>query len=432
MLQAEFPDVRIETSFDAADNIVSWERVADVMTDEMDDSLAHTYASRLRELIAGKGSMDARYRAVRADAALHDYLCKHVLDRVRMVEVSANIIVQKVLSREEIIERYEHDPAFRTRMEPYQYYVMMCHLADNERWNELYEVSRRAYEGYPRERNARVQVATRDTLGRDVLHFVDRAIPYPLAGYYYAVATQKKNKPDLSILRPFLDDGGLEHAAGRSAFMNEEAFVVAQVLMYCRREDFDGANSLIRKYGLMARPELKGLIMFVRCLDGQYLDDPEVREYVMSTSAMNRAVMYAAMQMYREALIILYGDDVPRDDAKVEYLKAICHFNLLDWRLKSYGCDGYSSSAVYDPDGGQDADATAWNTSAWAAPMLNALRLDSDNLKYLENDGYFNDAYRQMIFYSHTRLQAGVPLAKVAAEYDALVARMRKSKAKDR
>lgn len=432
LLQSHLPNVRIETILDENDNIVPWETVADVMSTEMDDTVAHIYAAKIREIVADKTGFDAKYRAIRANAGLYDYLSKNVLERVRNVDIRANIIVQKVLSEDEIIERFERDPSFRAKMEPYQYYVMMCHLADNEKWNDLYDVSKRAYEKYSKEREEHKQFripGAKDSLGREPLGYFPTRIPYPLAGYYYAVATLRKGMSDLDILKPYLDDGEVN----RKQHLNGLPFIVAQVLMYCQREEFDGANNLIKKYGLKYIPSLTGLIMFVRCLDGQFMgpENQDVRDYVMSTSAMNKAVMYTALDKYEEALQILYDDDIPKNNAKVEYLKAICLFNRLDDRVKALDCDAYSSNVVYNADeygSTQNVGHSDINTSTWAAPMLNALRLDNDNVGYFENDGYFNNAYRQMIMYFWKRLQAGVPIAKVAIEYDALVVQMRKQK----
>lgn len=435
LLQSHLPNVRIETVLDENDNIVPWETLADVMITEMDDSVAHRYAAKIMEIVADKNGFDAKYRAVRANTELYDYLSKNALERVRNVEIRANIIVQKVLSKDEIIERFENDPRFRTNMEPYQYYVMICHLADKERWNDLYEVSKRAYEKYSKEREVQKQFCIpgpKDSLGRDPLGYFPTRIPYPLAGYYYAVATLRKGMANLDILKPYLDDGSVN----RMQHLNGMPFIVAQVLMYCQREEFDGANSLIRKYGLMHIPSLKGLIMFVRCLDGQYRgsENEDVREYVMSTSDMNKAVMYAALDRYDDALQILYKGDVPENSAKVEYLKAICHFRKQNDRMKALDRDAFTSDAVYnaEEDDVDDANEMDKNSATWAAPMLNALRLDNDNAKYLETDGYFNNAYRQMIFYFWKRMQAGVPIEKVASEYDALVAQMRANAKKNK
>lgn len=427
LLKARYGNVLIEVDPNY-DNIVPWHRVADIMTAEMDDTLAHMYAVQIRDIIADKEGMDAQYWAIKANKQLYDYLDKYVLDCVRIVDIQANIIVSKILTNDEIIERYERDREFRQRMEPYQYYVMLCHLADNERWDELYEVAKRAYEKYSKEREVQKQFlnpASKDSS----LTYVATRIPYPLAGYYYAVATMRKGMTDVNILKPYLDDGALN----RTPELNSIPFIVAQVLMYCQGEEFDGANALIKKYNLMSFPDLKGLIMFVRCLDGQYRgsENKDVRDYVMSTSEMNKAVLYAALGQYREALSILYDNRVSQSDAKVEYLKAICHFRLLNGNMKALDVDGYSPEAIYvDPD---DVDGnengTGISTTAWAAPMFNALRLDEGNAEYLAHDGYFNNAYRQMVLYCWSRLKTGVPIEKVAEEYSALVARMRKNKA---
>ena len=67
--------------------------------------------------------------------------------------------------------------------------------------------------------------------------------------------------------------------------------------------------------------------------------------------------------------------------------------------------------------------------STWAVPMLNAIKLDEANLEYFKKDGYFNNAYRQMILYAWERMKAGVSLERISYEYSALVARMKKNKA---
>ncbi|MDE5561827.1 MAG: hypothetical protein K2J00_08570 [Bacteroidaceae bacterium] len=430
LLVRSLPGIKIETQFDANDNIVPWQRIADIMTSEMDDTLAHRYADILREIIAGKTGFDAQYRAIRTHGELYDYIDKHVLNRVRVVDIQANVIVQKILSGAEIVERFERDPQFRFNMVPYQYYAMLCYLADEERWDELYDVAKRAYTKYDKEREVWKQFLKPGTT--DSLQYVASRIPYPLAGYYYAVATLKKGIADVNILKPYLDDGKVN----RLPEVNSFPFIVAQVLMYCQREEFDGANNLIKKYNLTAFPELEGLTMFVRCLDGQYKgkENEDVRRYIMSTSEMNKAVLYAALGQYREALAILYGSDVPRQDAKVEYLKAICHFRLQNSRLTAPDADGFSGNVVYrDPEDmlPEDNDSGIY-TTVWAAPMLNAFRLDERNVEYLKHDGYFNDAYRQMMLYFWKRLKAGVPIDRVVAEYDALVAQMRKNKAQDK
>ncbi len=437
LLASNFPGTTIKPEFDEYDNIVPWDKVADVMMTEMDDTVARMNAVKLKEMVAGITDLDKQYAAVRANPELYRYLLDNVLERVRKVDIQANIVVQKILSKEEILDRYENVADFRYKMLDYQYYVMMCHLADNERWDELYDVSKRAYEKFSKEREVQRQILANPS--DTSLTYVPTMVPYPLAGYYYAVSTLRRGMMNVNILKPYLDDGGVGEQRG--GVLNSLPFIVGQVLMYCQGEDFGKANHLIRKYRLMSYPHLKGLIMFVRCLDGQYKgpENEDVRQYVMASSPMNKAVMLTALGQYREAIELLYSDEVPNPDAKVEYMKAICHFRLQPSRLTALNVDGYSGSAMYadsedDVDSGDDADdgkQTLTNPTAWAAPMLNALRLENSNVDYLENDGYFNNAYRQMVMYFWKRLQMGVPIERVVAEYDALVARMRKEKAQE-
>ncbi len=428
LLKSKFPDVAMSPEFDSIDNIVPWQIVADTLIVSIGDSVARMHAAKIMDIVAGEPDMDKQYRAIRADKELYDYVDKHALDRVRLVNIQARIIVQKILSMEEIVERYDTDPAFRDRLLPYQYYQLMCYFADKERWDDLYYVSEKAY-------NSRTLSVTVNNKAKwvpkdksapelgDTIAYVTERIPYQLAGYYYAVSTLQKGMTNVNILKPYLDEGVVGRREQNG--LNSLPFIVAQVLMYCQREDFDEANKLIMKYNLMSYTELEGLIMFVRCLAGYYREK-EVGEYIMATSPMNKAVILTALGRYEEALQVLYGKDIPSEDAKAEYLKAICHFRNQNSQITSLSYEAYSSRIVYNED--VDSTQNKNNAETWAAPMLEAIRLDKSNADYLERDGYFNNAYRQLILYFWKRMQAGVPANKAALEYDALVARMRKNK----
>lgn len=438
LLKAHFPSVgKINAQFDENDNIVTWQEIANLILLENTDSANRRYADKILELIADKNGFDAQYRAIRADKELYDYLDKYVLERVRRVNIQAHVVVRKILSRDEIVERYEADTDFRGDMELYQYYEMLCYLYDNERWDELYEVSKRAYELYPRERQVTKMILAPTSEEPFHLSPVPTWIPYPLAGYYYAVSSLKKGVVDVNILKPYLDDGNV--GLRKRDVQNLLPFVVVQVLMYCQGEKYDDADYLLRKYHLKDRkkyPELYGLAMFVRCLGGHYKgkENEEVRRYVMSTSDMNKAVMHVALAEYEEALKTLYDGDVPENDAKVEYLKAISLFNLQETIHTKLDCESLPTTTLYDAslDTTQLESKEYIRHTTWAAPMLEALRLDTTNVAHLENDGYFNNAYRQMLLYFWKRLQAGVPIAKVVMEYNALVAQMRKQKTQNK
>lgn len=271
MLASRFPGVEIETQFDENDNIVTWEKISDIMLSEMDDPAAHRHAVRLKEVIADKQGFDAKYRAVRAaGGGLYEYVKGHVLGRLRTVDVQADIIVQKIETKEEIIARYEANPDFRNNMTGYHYYHVLCYLADQERWDELYDVAKRAYEKYPTDmqvmKQLRLESAPMDENDTASAHlrFVATQVPYPLAGYYYAVAALQKGMADVDILKPYLDDG----RTGVRDVMNSLPFVVNQVLMYCRQKDYDEAAKMVAKCNLEKFPELHDLVMLVKRLSG--------------------------------------------------------------------------------------------------------------------------------------------------------------------
>ena len=160
-------------------------------------------------------------------------------------------------------------------------------------------------------------------------------------------------------------------------------------------------------------------MMFVRCLNGEYEKDLRVRNYVMSTSLMNKAVVLCALGKYKEALMVLYSDNFNHQGADVEYLKAICHFQSQSDAFVSNQKKYFTGYEVYSEDA-----TPGINTTAWAAPMLSAFAMDENNVRYIENDGYFNNAYRQMLLYFWERHKKGVPLERIIQEYRNLTKKM--------
>lgn len=439
LLKRHFPDVSISSPLDKHDNIVPWTTVADTMS-MMTDTLARAYADEIRRIVADKSGFDAQNRVIRSlRPDIYEYVKKYVLDKVRVVRVKASIITKKILSREDVIARYESDVKFREgKILPYQYYYIICYLADKEDWDELYKISKRACKEVPH-RTVKKQFmhpTEKDSVGNHILLPPEEyPVPYPLAAYYYAVSSIRKGIVDKDILRPYLDDGLVGDERKNDPVMNSLPFLVAQVLMYCQAEDFDGANKLIIKYNLLEIPELYGLIMFVKCLGGHYLASSEgyqeVRDYVMASSPMNKAVMLAALERYKEAIEVLYGEEIPENDSKVEYLRAICLFNNQPDAVTEFETESLLPSALYEQEYDDwDNGSNKSVPTAYATPMLNAIRLDEKNLEYLQKDGYFNNAYRQMVLYAWKRMQAGIPLDKIALEYKALVHQMQENKKK--
>ena len=425
----------ISSDFDEYDNVVPWTTIADSMS-SLNDSVAKLYAERIRSVASVHLTLDAQYRAIREQSDLYDYIDKNFLDRVRMVSVEAEVEEFKVLNEQEIIDLYYTEPNFVKELghksKVYMCYHILCYLAREEMWDELYEVSKTIYEAHAEELTVEKRIYNPE---KNRLETKEEMVPYPLAGYYYALSCMRKGIVNKDILKPYLDDGSVSTAGPRhdEYGINLLSFIVAQVLMCCQDEAFDEANDLIKKYNLISQPDLTGLIMFVRCLDGQYESSEEVRQYVMSTSAINKAVILTAIEKYDEALTTLYYDDVPKDDAKVEYLKAICLFKKQNNNVTRFEAESMPLIALYEEkydDEVEEEGEPNLIPTTWAVPMLNAFKLDEANVTYLKSDGYFNNAYRQMILYAWERMKAGVSLERISYEYKALVARMMKNKGK--
>lgn len=444
MLKARFPETmrlqNVRAEFDKNDNIVPWSVVADTL-DAMGDEISKLYAERIREVCAEKSTLDAQQAELRKDPELWEYIKVKGLPQVRRVEIKSNVTTMRVLTQEEIFTKYESDPNWKQGkgMMDYQFYEVMCHLADNERWDELYTISKAAYESPVMAQNATRLIAvpwekaTKEEqegyrraaeengtpLPDHILRSKEESRPDPLAAYYYASCLLRKGIVNKNVLRPFMDDGQLNRQRRTGGELvteyNDVSIISIQVLMHCMDDDFQAANSLIQKYNLKQIPELKTLIMFVRCLNGEYKSDPEVRSFVAATSPMNDAVISAAVEEYDRALRLLKTEN--QNDMRVQYLKAICLFNRLPEAQRSSKIEGYSSANIWSPEE-EDEDMSP----AWAAPMLRAFELDSNNAKYIQNDGYFNNAYRQMTLYFWKRIQDGADMQTIAQEYDALVA----------
>jgi hypothetical protein len=250
-------------TYDEHDNVVPWSVVADTMQ-LMQASEAQNFAEELRGIVKKYKTLDEQYYAIRLNPQLYQYVCNNVLNRVSVVEVNVEYILSAILSRAQIVNIYHEDSVFLNSIRPYQAYELLCYLAAEEQWDELYNVSKSVYEYHSREH--RVKKYLLETESQKKLVVADDFAPYPLAAYYYALTCLKKGEPDLNILKPYLDDGrvsvkGLDRHDNMA--MNLPAFISVQALMYCQAGDFANAEALIRKYNLQDAPEFKDLVAYV-------------------------------------------------------------------------------------------------------------------------------------------------------------------------
>lgn len=507
LLKKEFPRIpEITPVFDENSNVVSWSSVASIM-EKSSDPVVLRYASVVRDVVSQKQGFDAQNAALSKDRQMWTFIKDSVLPSVRRVEVKVEYLVSKVLTQNEIVERYQNKTLFTPEKKamPYQYYELMRWLADNEKWDELQMISKMAYEDpamikYGREKRvlrlkefndndgykvaplvmdsvnsylksrqgyAYLEVSTIDEstdkfapcdtgavkmeyrlngtkvnaksvhkpgtynfeiyvngtvplfsqrielLSSKPNHMVlcldkeDASYPYPLAAYYYATCLLQKGEVDTKIMQRYLDDGKVERKVvsnGKTEMLfNDKAMIATQILMHCQNGDFESANKYVVKYGLSDDdPKLKPLIMFVKCLAGRFREK-DVQDYVRKTSPMNEAVILVALQQWKDALAVL--SRLPQDDARVQYLTAISRYKNQNPTLIQLDKSPYESRFI----------------STIGAPMLKAFELDEENVKYIEHDGYFNDAYRLLVLYFWKRMKDGLSEDEVAKEYDALV-----------
>lgn len=501
LLKKEFPRWApdIKPAFDEHMNVVSWDFVANTMENST-DSIARQYASIIKKVVARENDFDDQQEELIKNKELWSYVKDSVLPSVRRVEVSTEIEVAKVLSLSEIIDGYYNGTLFvpGKKVLGYQYYEFMRWLSDNEKWDDLYKISKMAYEdrdmyekgkvrrvlrGYVNPKNSKLHGDTIDlylkshpgdsylqidvtssTLdlaysipehkdsvrieyylnGRPVTPksvqkpgkylfeiLVDGIVPlyqqtielvaskptvlvlnrveengeypYPLAAYYYANSLLRRGVVDTSIMSQYLDDGTDVKKLNRVTMYNDPAMIVTQILMHCQDDDFVSANRLITKYRLSKDdPDLRPLIMFVKCLSGEF-DSQDIQDFVKSTSPLNHAVILAAQEQWRNALVIL--DTLSQDDARVQYLKAICKYKNLGSNFTQLDQPPYEGLYI----------------NSIGEPMLKAFELDKENVNFIQNDGYFNDAYRLLVLYFWKREQEGLKREDVIKEYDSLV-----------
>ena len=386
-----------------------------------------------------------------------DSLMAVALKRVRKVDISYEYATSRVLESWEVFERYENSaeyPNYREGkdLKPYEYYYLLDTLAQEKRWEELEKVARGAYESsMAEERKVTrtievlnpnfVQTAGVEAKRKDKYVMKEDAPfnrPYTLAAYYLSCCKLRANEGDTLLLKDYIDanryykDKRPSNVKGNGIW-NDPAVVVNHVLMYCYAENFDRAEYYALNW-LPSDPNdpnaeaYKNLVMFVSCLNGKFEKDPKVREYIKSTSPMNAAVVTMAMgrtnnKCYDEALAMLNDSTkIDQNNANVQYMKAICMFNSdkVNSSDKHADVKYYPSTNIFAGEGDDDEHV-------WAAPMLEALKLNPELETWLVSDGYFNDAYRLLVRYFWRRMQADLKANKepdmetIKAEYNALL-----------
>lgn len=431
------------------DSIAPWSAVADTLL-EMGDTLK---AMEIREIVRKFNNLDQQSIAVQNSKTLNYYgfLKDQVMPKFCVVKFSYRYLVKKILDKEDIIDKYEHDPEFRERdnKEHYQYEALFDYLKD--RLPELEEQSKKAYYTLKEQENE---------------NMYNR--PWPLAAYVYANTLLKKGHTDLDeepyegILWPFLKldyvPKGTETAQRRrdhhfTQWWNDEAIVATMVGMYFQSGDILKARLMAANYfnKNLLKTKYKELKVFLDC----YLapDNIDIINAVAKTSTFNKAVIYAAqdekrnpkaLPYLRSALNILQGPEFSEDHRAV-YLRAILKYRLngpsnglvgvltpfidenmsksqeeleeereidkMDFRLDSLDAAKNGITMNF-----QTYMANK-NKQFYGIDMVKACQMNPGYLEVLKWDGYFSDSYRKAFFFYWKRKNEGLTDEEIKDEW---------------
>lgn len=450
-VRGQLPEIQSE--FDANDNIYTWDVVANEL-DSLDTPEGHQYAAEVRDIVARKSTMDAQYQEIRANKARYDYINQNILPNLRPVFIEYKSIEYRIIPFDETYAKYQakedgyYDGSF---LKPYQFYHLMTQLYRDGDWEGLERISRKALESTDNTLMQLVSRSTRDkahpiiaendtiyemhladsviqrtfhkgdTIGFNMKNSADYYRPYDLAAYYLSECLLHRAAIDTKLLKDYIDDSsnGLmnqKRANGRPReWWNDEAIVMNQILMLCDDNKFQDAYKVANNHLPKDDPRFTTFRMMLKALNCQW-DDPDVVTALSATTPMNACAVYIAQN---KPEYYLMADTLLQDttkfnnlDARTHYLRAICRFHA-----EEPSCDNLNRKFYDGRNVVKDADGLYKD---WAAPMLQAFKLDPTNVDYIKTDGYFNDAYRSLVLYFWKRMNDGVPMETIAEEYNAL------------
>ena len=336
--------------------VADWEQVADSL---FADSLKEC-AEQVRAIIRSTSNKDAQFLRI-AKLPCYEKEIKKILPRLRTVYYQYQYEINRALSPKEVLRRWQTDKDFRSGKREfalYEYGYLFDQVKDPK---ELEILARRAY---------RVS----KNMGN----------PWPLAAYHLAQCYLKRDTCDTTLLSPFIRFDRIPNFKRYGAqrpdgtrpveqIINDEAIVSTQIVMMVKMGNFEEGYGLT---GLLPKTEeSEKLRKFLDCLNGGYEDSEQIRNYVASTSPMNCAVIYSAMnnRMFDEMAMEVLDDTMlfpDQNDPKILYLKAIVSGRSLDF------VDEY----VLSED----------NTY-----LLECCKQDEKYYRMARNDGDFTEDYRK-------------------------------------
>lgn len=307
--------------------VATWSEFLDILKEEyavadtaslLADSLAGAIEGIEKVIADYPGNHDAQSLRISRLKLYKPFIVKY-LPKLRSMKCEYVAEEFRELKPDEILEKYLGDEDYRTGkkyMELYEYWNLFNIVKDEKELENLYRL---AYD-YSVKINPKKK-------------------PWVLAANNLAVSYIKRDTFDFSVLEPLIDRrvasvNQIRRIGGSVEYVNLEEVVANQLIMYVRNEDF--ANASIMAKILPNNEKYRDLIAFTYCLGGYYkvTGDLSAEEKqrrlgyfytVMESGQFNRAVMLLAVNTAEtDARAMETLNQLPADDAKVNYLKAVC------------------------------------------------------------------------------------------------------------
>jgi len=296
--------------------VATWAELADTLAK---DTSMVAYANDIREIVEEyPGSLDRQGAKIR-QLPYYNTVIKENLGRLRIVSFHYTQTVMRVLTVDEILDRFRNYPEFQKggaeeQFTPHEFWVLAQHLRDT---TELEKACRRA-------------------IAQDVRTHPKKEQRWVYPANVLAKSYLDRDKVDTTILAPYIDESWMKcnqpYHVGENTFLLNPAPVVAnQVMMMLKGEHFTRAMQLALLF--KGDPDYDQLYAIARCKAG-YFDSTtdEGRRYyemVRSTSPRNAVVMDIAMGYLFEIDSML--DSLDQEDPVTDYLRAqyecIKHFD---------------------------------------------------------------------------------------------------------
>lgn len=406
--------------------VSSWDDVAN----ELEADSMKADAESLRNLISSypKSVVDRKVK----ELSCYSYIDEHILKAQRAAKFACGYAVNRIRTKEEIYKLYDTRSDYQdgSAEKPYEFYTLFKRFAKEPK--KLEPLAKAAYE----------RVRENETRKR----------PWPLAAFYLSQCKLMRNEIDTTLLKPYLD-WNYDHPINQKNYeqqpmgwMNDEAIVVSHIAHLCKADNFHMADSVARNMLDETDSRFTSLFMFLECLNMGW-NNPRVREAIEKTSPLNHLVVYAAQSYlfaedrtdnpldYHKNAFQLARDSsfIKQDDDRVQYLTAILAYKLSgNMNLKRHDGkrfiyikpmedseeeENFETSSSIDYDMLEEDDEGMEN---WGYPMIAACQLNPSHVRYLQKDGYFNKAYREIFNFFWEGLSKGKKLFELRKEWDDL------------